>query len=514
MLRSSLISKIIDSISETKTKESSNEISREDLPKKIGNILTKQNSSPSLEISKFINSSSEKEKNENKTKIEKEISMDIIDYVSNTSDIMSSTLALLTPPKTLNDDNYLEYSLKNTKQDTALNNLAKSKLEMKKQFDQNFKNTQKSESEKLEIFSSLFSEEIDKETAFYRDLTKKLLEEGKLKEALELSDEYLSEGSSDYILKMLIQKTDKSKVHKYLHRLSNKKEALKMVLSYYMHWPLDICIELFYMCKCYADSNVEVFNDKYVLMNIYSNILEIENCPWKSWQELDEESKSNVSLVISRLIELKKFKLANRLATLFSQRDTLEIEEKSILYVLSDKNITTEGILSAIEELKDNAISVIENIIGKNVSNTTKLCLLQYLKNHPQYPKNKRESIIEKELAINMLIEIFSLMNSNEQKENFTEEGDERLYIGIQDLISYPVLILETLIMSERTFIVSKLIKKFPQLKDDNLFIGYAKKALLLDSPNSQPFLWILTGKEVHFFLFFFKYFLLFFFTG
>ncbi|KAJ9549726.1 hypothetical protein OSB04_022269 [Centaurea solstitialis] len=141
----------------------------------------------------------------------------------------------------------------------------------------------------------------------YEKAVERLIDEGKLMDALALSDRCLRDGASDHLLKLLIEREEEnhtafsrsghssfripSNSWKYCLRLKDKQLAATLVLKYLHRWELDAALDVLTMCHCHLlesdPSKSEVVLRRQALMR-YSHILSADD-RYSSWQEEDPE---------------------------------------------------------------------------------------------------------------------------------------------------------------------------------------------------------------------------------
>ncbi|KAH6555767.1 hypothetical protein KP509_1Z229800 [Ceratopteris richardii] len=102
--------------------------------------------------------------------------------------------------------------------------------------------------------------------SIYEDTVDRLLDEGKVVDALALADRYLRGGAPDHLLQMLIEKSNSAPIHtgqwqsnhstwsmtwQYCIRLRDKRLAASLALKHFRTWELDAAIDVLTMCSCH-----------------------------------------------------------------------------------------------------------------------------------------------------------------------------------------------------------------------------------------------------------------------
>ncbi|KAK1299184.1 hypothetical protein QJS10_CPB14g01000 [Acorus calamus] len=139
-----------------------------------------------------------------------------------------------------------------------------------------------------------------------------LISEGKLADALALSDRCLNDGASDELLQLLVENGEEKKanfVHhqgygsqnfvndswQYCLRLKDKHLAARLALKYLHKWDLDAAMDIVSMCGCHLPQSdpirYEVLQMRRALLR-YSHILSADD-RYKCWQEVEADCKED-----------------------------------------------------------------------------------------------------------------------------------------------------------------------------------------------------------------------------
>ncbi|KAK1298833.1 hypothetical protein QJS10_CPB14g00999 [Acorus calamus] len=139
-----------------------------------------------------------------------------------------------------------------------------------------------------------------------------LISEGKLADALALSDHCLNEGASDELLQLLVENGEEKKANfvqhqgygsqkfvndswQYCLRLKDKHLAARLALKYLHKWDLDAAMDIVSMCGCHLPQSdpirYEVLQMRRALLR-YSHILSADD-RYKCWQEVEADCKED-----------------------------------------------------------------------------------------------------------------------------------------------------------------------------------------------------------------------------
>ncbi|KAK1299466.1 hypothetical protein QJS10_CPB14g00981 [Acorus calamus] len=145
----------------------------------------------------------------------------------------------------------------------------------------------------------------------YQKAVDKLISEGKLADALALSDRCLNEGASYELLQLLVENGEEKKANfvqhqgygsqnfmndswQYCLRLKDKHLAARLALKYLHKWDLDAAMDILTMCGCHLPQSDpirdEVLQMRRALQG-HSHILSADD-RYKCWQEILKEFPS------------------------------------------------------------------------------------------------------------------------------------------------------------------------------------------------------------------------------
>ncbi|KAL6058640.1 Nuclear pore complex protein Nup85 [Balamuthia mandrillaris] len=344
------------------------------------------------------------------------------------------------------------------------------------------------------------------ESCFAELTLEKLIENGQLEQALEFADTTLPDGAPDSLLKRLIESSeDKTAAWAHVIRLRDIRLATQFVLVHLKSWDIGICIDVLNMCKCRLErenntTTTASYNDKekegehpsdasvykllekvhtlYSRMQVFRQILRVSRsdgaAPWRIWQSLDDDCRKDPISVVRALMRLKEWEHARKLADLFSVSDVMnEIEEARLVFLLVTKNDPSAALQGLACLSKDEILAIVQSLLKQNVPTSIKLFLIQYVLGNLRASLSSTElqSFLTKELGTKMLL----LLGTEYQTQ-------------YNDLVDHPSLLLESLVMSELIAQVGLLFAELPQLRDDELIIRYAIKALSFppQSPSAE----------------------------
>ena len=342
------------------------------------------------------------------------------------------------------------------------------------------------------IFQMITEEKVDR-NEFFIKVVDYLMSNGKPEKAAAIADQYLDDGASDFILPMIIEKSDnKANIWCYILRLKDKELAAKhSTLELLESWDIDVCLELLSCLKSYPINDKKRIESLYEKLEIYREILKSDPA-LKNWQSVASICLTSPENIVRSLTKVGKFDIARKVNLLFDVNIQDEIEEENLYQLIknapdNDNNLAIEALIM----LGDQAIKIAENLLfnllSKSISKPTnlenllsiKLFLTQYLisrwdsGSENQNGKKKRKYPLE--VLKNIELGIKSL---------------QALSIDLRDkyksLICLPKYILEDLIMTEQLSEVEQLVKSVPQLQNDDTLLFYARKSMVIPSEDFE----------------------------
>lgn len=315
------------------------------------------------------------------------------------------------------------------------------------------------------------NDQLDHERSVYLKIVDKLILVGKLDKALDVADNFLPGGAPDNLLRLIIKENEQDvEIWQYIRRLHDKELAAQLTLEYHHNWSIDTIGELADICKSHMkekglDSPLfQSIDTLYKKVEIFKQILALLPSQWTSWQQLNNRCESNLESVIDILLNNSQYDVANRLAAIFDNtKIKRKIEEKYIIYLLTETHDTFK-VKNILLNMGDEGIKMAESLLEVISTNKDRLFLIQYLMD--MKPESVNDNTYIHKLSTKELgVKILMVLKPELQK----------VY---QNLIGRPMSIIESLFMSEQTSVLASIFKDVPQVRNDELVIKYATKAL------------------------------------
>ncbi|HLD77416.1 MAG TPA: hypothetical protein VJB16_00160, partial [archaeon] len=329
------------------------------------------------------------------------------------------------------------------------------------------------------------------------------LAQGRVAEAVDAAERHLVRGAPDAVLQAAIgsPSVEKSTVWKYVLRLHDAELAAAYVFQFRASWDPQVCLDMLGRSLSRLPAGSPLLprcEELHARMQVYVQILDVPHCRWKSWQAIEGDCAESAEAVVRALInQYQQWDLARRVADLWGAEGIrLEIEEALLLHLLS-KNDTT-SVLQALRRLRvDEVVRLVENVLNEVPQFRTKRFLVQYVLS--TYGHSLAADALERLTAKERGIRLCMLLSAELQG----------VYYPILDK---PHLIVESLIMSRHVDIVGMVLRNLPELRNDELLVRYAGKALEVPDTHGEdqfaPDHWLLTGdvlsddetRSMHFF--------------
>ncbi|EGG14850.1 hypothetical protein DFA_10723 [Cavenderia fasciculata] len=339
------------------------------------------------------------------------------------------------------------------------------------------------------------TETLQQQQPFYYKIIQQLISCNQLEKALKIADEFLEDGAPDWLLNLLVQRSnDKLSNYRYIRRIRDKKQARQLIKDLYHFWDVSTCIDMVVYSKYYLEreliekenlieesstfNNLESVERKelkdierlYQCLLIYQSILVEERksssvsrpAKWTTWQEIDQLCRRDPATMVRQLLDSRHYELARKIRDLFSVTNVRnEIEERYLFYLLVEKDDASLA-LQTLATLGSEAAGIIGTLLPKLRQVSVKLFLVQFLlSNNNALDSDRRQELEQQEMGYKILL----LLPMDLQKE-------------YEPFVNWPNLILEMLIMNEKIPLVAKLLHEIKDLKNDDLFCYYSRKAL------------------------------------
>uniref|UniRef100_M8C4G1 Uncharacterized protein n=1 Tax=Aegilops tauschii TaxID=37682 RepID=M8C4G1_AEGTA len=334
----------------------------------------------------------------------------------------------------------------------------------------------------------------------YEKAVERLINEGKLTDALAVSDRCLRNGASDKLLRLLIDQREErslgtgqfrpygsrnlgSNTWQYCLRLRDKKLAAQLALKYLHSWNLDAATNVLTMCICHLPENdpmrSKVLHMKQSLQR-YGHIMSADD-HYTRWQEVEVDCEDDPEGVALRLAAKGAVSAALQVAESASLSIDLrrELQGRQLVKLLTTDPLNGGGpaaasrFLSTLRDSND-ALPVAIGAMKLLPDLRSKQLLVHF------FLKRTVGNLSDAEIArLNswaLGLRVLSLLPLPSQQR-------------CSSLHEHPQLILEVLLMMKQLESASLVLKEFPSLRDDKLIIAYAKKAISvnIDSTLREP---------------------------
>ncbi|XP_042002823.1 uncharacterized protein LOC121752018 isoform X2 [Salvia splendens] len=324
----------------------------------------------------------------------------------------------------------------------------------------------------------------------YEKAVERLIDEGKLLDALALSDRFLRNGASDHLLQMLIvraedetsaQQTQSSSALRiwsnswqYCLRLKDKQLAARLALKYLDRWELEAALDVLTMCICHLPDGhrlkSEVIQRRHALCR-YKHILCADD-RYNSWQEVEIDCKEDSEGLALRLAEKGAVSAASEVAESAGLSIELrrELQGRQLVKLLNADPVNGGGPAEASRFLSslpdpDDALPVAMSAMQLLPNLRSKQLLVHF------FLKRRHGNLSEVEVsrlnawALGLRV-LASLPLPWQQR--------------CSSLHEHPQLIVEVLLMRKQLQSASQILKEFPLLRDNNTIIAYAAKAIAI----------------------------------
>lgn len=326
------------------------------------------------------------------------------------------------------------------------------------------------------------------------EAVERLIEEGKLLDALALSDRCLRDGASDRLLQLLIERGEEGHLHsaqlhsygahhnlwsdswQYCIRLRDKRLAATLALKYLHRWELDSAMDILTMCSCHLVQGdplrSEVLRMKQALQK-YNHILCADG-QFGSWQEVEADCKADPEGLALRLAGKGAVSAALEVAESAGLSIELrrELQGRQLVKLLTADPISGGGpaeasrFLSSLHEPED-ALPVAMGATQQLPNIQSKQLLVHFLLKRRVGTLSEAEIARLNSLALGLRV-LGALPLPWQQRCSALHE--------------YPHLILETLLMWKQLQSAQQLLNEFPSLRDNRLILTYAAKAITVSA--------------------------------
>lgn len=331
----------------------------------------------------------------------------------------------------------------------------------------------------------------------YEKAVERLIDEGKLMDALALSDRFLRNGASDELLQLVIEQTEEihsnsvqrqgfggrniwSNSWQYCLRLKDKQLAARLALRYVHSWELDAALDVLTMCSCHLPENdpkrKEVLQMKQALQR-YSHILSADD-HYASWQEVEADCKEDPEGLALRLAGKGAVSAALKVAESAGLSIDLrrELQGRQLVKLLTADPLNGGGpaeasrFLSSLRDT-DDALPVAMGAMQLLPNLRSKQLLVHF------FLKRREGNLSDVEISrLNswaLGLRVLAVLPVPWQQR-------------CSSLHEHPHLILEVLLMRKQLQSATLILKEFPSLRDNHVITTYATKAIAV-SISSPP---------------------------
>ncbi|XP_030548723.1 uncharacterized protein LOC115753985 isoform X2 [Rhodamnia argentea] len=334
----------------------------------------------------------------------------------------------------------------------------------------------------------------------YEKAVERLIDEGKLTDALALSDRFLRNGASDRLLQLLIERGEEnhsisgqtqscaghsiwSGSWQYCLRLKDKQLAAKLALKYMHGWELDAALDVLTMCSCHLPHSDPVRNEILQMrqaLQKYSHILSADD-HYSSWQQVEAACKADPEGLALRLAEKGAVSAALKVAESagLSVDMRRELQAQQLVKLLTADPLNGGGpaeasrFLSSLRDSED-ALPVAMGAMQLLPNLRSKQLLVHF------FLKRRDGKLSDVEI---------SRLNSWALGLRVLAALPLPWQQRCSSLHEHPHLILEVLLMRKQLQSASLILKDFPSLRDNSMIVAYAAKAIVvsISSPSREP---------------------------
>ncbi|CAI9784832.1 unnamed protein product [Fraxinus pennsylvanica] len=321
----------------------------------------------------------------------------------------------------------------------------------------------------------------------YEKAVERLIDEGKLMDALALSDRFLRNGASDQLLQLLIISGEEfsgqqgysgfpiwSNSWQYCLRLRDKQIAARLALKYLHRWELEAALDVLTMCSCHLSDGdplkMEVVERRLALLR-YKRIL-CANDHYNSWQEVETDCKEDPEGLALRLAEKGAVSAALEVAESAGLSIELrrELQGRQLVKLLTADPLNGGGpaeasrFLSSLRD-SDDALPVAMSAMQLLPNLRSKQLLVHF------FLKRKDSNLSEVDV---------SRLNSWALGLRVLAALPLPWQQRCSSLHEHPLLILEVLLMRKQLQSASLILKEFPSLREIKMILAYAAKAIAI----------------------------------
>ncbi|CAN6456405.1 unnamed protein product [Victoria cruziana] len=300
----------------------------------------------------------------------------------------------------------------------------------------------------------------------YEEAVERLIGEGKYMDALALSDRCLRDGASDRLLQLLVEGGEENHlatdlplgygIHsvwsnswQYCLRFKDKQLAARLALKYLHRWELNAAMDVLTMCICHLPEGDPLRSEAILArqaLRRYSHILHADD-RYNSWQEVEADCKEDPE-------DLRR-----------------ELQGRQLVKLLTADPVSGGGpaeasrFLSSFHEAND-ALPVAMGAMQQLPNLRSKQLLVHFFLKRRD--GNMSDAEISQLNAWALGLRVLATLPLPWQQR-------------CSALHEHPLLILEVLLMCKQLESASQVMKEFPSLRDNNLILVYAAKAIAVN---------------------------------
>ena len=365
-----------------------------------------------------------------------------------------------------------------------------------------------------ELLLNLSSEKIDV-PKFIQNLTNQLEKNDDIEKAINVLDNYTEDGPTDSMLERFIIKkssmikSDLNSIDEMFQLILRFKDinlSKNAVFTYFNNWNIKYCLNLLnFLTKRLNGDEANAIHKIKREMELYKEIIDSYQSERIdkniSWQTIASQCRASpVDYVRNILFKDKKFDIARKVISFQLLEEVLgfELHYTEIVSYFFDNdnddndtvNINTisntsekfnykirEKLLSIIN--LDGGILLIEKLIEKIINEKISLQNMNLLSFIIQFLT--RTIIINDNPNKNSLLQLFTMEKLLELETSIKiiNELNEEIKLQFLPYLKYPTIIIENLIMNQKTQELEKIIRIIPQLQKNENFQFYIQKAAL-----------------------------------
>ncbi|KAI4316248.1 hypothetical protein L6164_024246 [Bauhinia variegata] len=323
----------------------------------------------------------------------------------------------------------------------------------------------------------------------YEKAVERLMDEGKLMDALAISDRFLRNGASDRLLQLLIEHEEEthsmsaqsqgygghniwSNSWQHCLRLKDKQLAARLALRFMHSWELDAALDVLTMCSCHLPQNDPIRNEvlqRKQALQRYSHILSADD-RYTSWQEVEADCKEDPEGLALRLAGKGAVSAALEVAESAGLSIDLrrELQGRQLVKLLTADPLNGGGpaeasrFLSSLRDT-DDALPVAMGAMQLLPNLRSKQLLVHF------FLKRREGNLSDAEISrLNswaLGLRVLAVLPFPWQQR-------------CSSLHEHPHLILEVLLMRKQLQSAALILKEFPSLRDNSVVTAYAAKAI------------------------------------